>query len=386
MPEALNAPTVAEEARRHFSRSFGGEPSLVVSAAGRVNLIGEHVDYNGGEALPIAIQRRTAVAVRVRAGAKVTRINSGGTGGVLQLDHARLARRRKWTDYPAGVLDQFIGKGIDVPGMEVAVASDVPSGSGLSSSAAIEVAFAFAVQQLLGLDLDRVALALLCQQAERQFVGVPCGAMDQLSAACGEVGHALYMHFSPAQVRPVPLSENVLVVDTAVPRNLRASAYEERVRECAVALAAIRRMVPDLPSLAAATMDQLDGAEMPDLARRRARHVIAECDRVRQAVALLAAGERFPGRLALASHESLRVDYECSSPELDWIVDRVMRTSGIVGARLTGAGWGGCAVVFGETDALGALQETLPPAYEAAIGHKARAWLVSADAGARVEA
>ncbi|MHB8839165.1 MAG: galactokinase family protein, partial [Gemmatimonadaceae bacterium] len=118
--------TVASDARRHFTRSFGGEPTLVASAAGRVNLIGEHVDYNGGVALPIAIQRRTAVAVRIKDGAHVTHLNSGGTGGVLRIDHAKLARRRKWTDYPSGVLDQLVGAGIDVPGLEVAVASDIP--------------------------------------------------------------------------------------------------------------------------------------------------------------------------------------------------------------------------------------------------------------------
>jgi len=375
----------AEEARRHFVKAFEVEPTLVVSAAGRVNLIGEHVDYNGGEALPIAIQRRTAVAIRLRDGARTTRINSGGTGGVLTLDYARLARKRKWTDYPAGVLDQFIGDGIDLPGLDVAVASDIPSGSGLSSSAALEVAFGFAVRTLLGLDADRVALALLCQQAERQFVGVPCGAMDQLSAACGIQGHALHMHFEPATVRAVPFTETVLVVDTAVPRSLRASAYAERVGECAAALAAIQRVAPEVPTLAAATMAQLDAAEMTDVQRRRARHVIAECGRVRDTVRILADGGRFPGHLALASHASLRDDYECSSPELDWTVEYAMRFPGITGARLTGAGWGGCAVVFGETDALSALQAAILGDYGQAIGHRPRTWLVSADDGARVE-
>ncbi|MEK7240628.1 MAG: galactokinase [Gemmatimonadota bacterium] len=375
----------ASEARQHFTRSFGGEPTLVASAAGRVNLIGEHVDYNGGEALPIAIQRRTSVAVRLRAGDRVTRINSGGTGGVLLLDHGQLRRRKKWTDYPSGVLDQLIGAGIDVPGMEVAVASDIPSGSGLSSSAALEVAFGFAVRSLLGLDTDRVALALLCQRAEREFVGVPCGAMDQLSAACGEPGQALHMGFAPVMVRPVPFAETVLVVDTAVPRSLRGSAYADRVRECAAALAAIQRIAPEVTVLAEATTEQLDRAEMPDVERRRARHVIAECERVRQAVRALEGGARFPGALALESHASLRTDYECSSPELDWVVEYAMRSPGISGARLTGAGWGGCAVVFGEEHALEGVSRSITADYAAAIGNRPRSWLVAADAGARLE-
>jgi galactokinase len=376
---------IADDARAFFRASFDGEPTLVVSAAGRVNLIGEHVDYNGGEALPIAIQRRTAVAIRLRNGARTTRINSGGTGGVLTIDHARLKRKRRWTDYPSGVLDQLIGDRIDVPGLDVAVASDVPSGSGLSSSAAIEVAFGFAVQQLLGLDCDTVALALLCQRAERQFVGVPCGAMDQLSAACGVAGHALYMHFAPPDVRPVPFAEHVLVVDSAVPRNLRQSQYGARVTECATALAAVQRIAPQVATLADASLDAVAQAEMTEIERRRARHVVAECGRVRQVVAALAAGERFPGQLALASHQSLRDDYECSSAELDWIVEYAMRARGITGARLTGAGWGGCAVVFGEVGALESLGESLPGDYERAMGHRARTWVVSADSGARIE-
>lgn len=377
---------IADDARRYFEQSFGGEPTLVVSAAGRVNLIGEHVDYNGGEALPIAIQRRTAVAIRLRDGASVTRINSGGTGGVLTLDHTQLRRRSKWTDYPSGVLDQLIGAGVDIPGLEVAVASDIPSGSGLSSSAALEVSFGFAVRSLLGLDTDPVALALLCQRAEREFAGVPCGAMDQLSAACGVEGHALHIGFAPVMVRPVPFTETVLVVDTAVPRSLRASAYADRVRECANALAAIRIVAPDVTELAQATMEQLDRAEMPDVERRRARHVIAECARVRQAVQVLATGAPFPGDLALASQASLRDDYECSSPELDWLVQYAMRSPGVRGARLTGAGWGGCAVVFGDEGALESLSRTLPEPYAAATGHRPRSWLVTADAGARREA
>lgn len=376
---------IADAARRHFAAAFGGEPALVASAAGRVNLIGEHVDYNGGEALPIAIQRRTAVALRLRDGARVTRINSGGTGGVLTIDHAKLARRGKWTDYPSGVLDQLVGAGIEVPGLEVAVASDVPSGSGLSSSAALEVAFDFAVRSLLEIPLDEVALALECQRAERQFVGVPCGAMDQLSASCGRQGKALHMQFDTMQVSTVPFAEPVLVVDTAVPRSLRASAYTERVQECAVALAAVRQLAPDVPHLAAATAEQVESAEMPEVARRRARHVTTECQRVRDAVAALSVGERFPGHLALASHRSLREDYECSSRELDWVVEYAMHSPGISGARLTGAGWGGCAVVFGEAGALAALEEALPGDYARAMGHRPRAWVVTADDGARVE-
>jgi galactokinase len=369
----------------HFTRAFGGAPTVVVSAAGRVNLLGEHVDYNGGVALPMAIQRRTTVAIRVRPGARVTRINSGGTGGILSLDHAALQRRGRWTDYPSGVLDRLQASGIAVPGLDVALASDIPSGSGLSSSAALEVAFGFAVQQVLGLDVDPVALARLCQEAERQFVGVPCGAMDQMAASCGRAGHALEMRFSPLSVRPVPFAEPVLVVDTAVPRGLRHTAYETRVAECAAALAGVRRLEPSVSDLGHASLEQVERAEMPDEARRRARHVVSECARVERAVEALRRGDSIPGDLIAASHRSLREDYDCSSRELDWVVERATRESGVRGARLTGAGWGGCAVVFGDGEALARLQAALPGEYATAIGHRPRSWLVQADDGLRIE-
>jgi galactokinase len=272
-----------------------------------------------------------------------------------------------------------------VPGLDVAVASDIPSGSGLSSSAALEVGFGFAVRTLLGLDTEPVALALLCQRAEREFVGVPCGAMDQLAAACGMPGNALHIGFAPVVVRPVPFAESVLVVDTASPRNLRGSAYADRVRECAAALTAIQRCAPEVAELAAATAEQLDRAEMPDVQRRRARHVIAECERVRQAVQVLSTGARFPGALALASHVSLRDDFECSSRELDWVVEYAMRSPGVSGARLTGAGWGGCAVIFGEPGALEGLSRAIPADYAAVMGNRPRSWMVTADSGARLE-
>lgn len=377
--------TVARDARRFFVRAFGGEPELVVSAAGRVNLIGEHVDYNGGIALPIAIQRRTAVAIRRHREGRWTRIQSGGNGGVLKIDHAKLARCKRWTDYPAGVLDQLMEAQHDLPGFDVALASNIPSGSGLSSSAALEVGFDFAVRTILGLDTARIPLALECQRAEREFVGVPCGAMDQLSAACGQAGNALHMSFAPVRVHPVPFREKVLVFNTAVPRGVRSSAYRERVAECAEALTAIQRSDPTVATLADASLEQVEVMPMAEVPRQRARHVVTECDRVRRVVDALTAGALFPGELAVESHRSLREAYECSSRELDWVVDTAMQTSGVRGARLTGAGWGGCAIVFGDESALLNLQETLPLHYEATMGHRGRAWLVSADDGVRVE-
>ena len=373
------------DARSHFTRAFGGAPDLVVSAPGRVNLIGEHTDYSGGEVLPIAIGLRTWVAVRARAGAAVSRLVSGGAGGMFTLDHARLERMGRWTDYVGGVLSELIRDGVDVPALDVAIASDLPSGGGLSSSAALEVSTAFAIRTLLGAPPDRRATALLCQRAERDFVGVPCGAMDQLSSALGGAGQALHVDCATIAARPVTFAEPVLVIDTSVPRSLRRSAYNDRVRECGAAVTALRVARPSLDVLAHATLDEIERAAMAEVPRRRARHVVSECARVRAACAALECGAPFPGDLAFASHASLRDDFEASCAELDWIVERARTAAGIRGARLTGAGWGGCAVVFGESAALEAFHAVAAVEYDRAFGRRTRGWIVRASDGVRVE-
>jgi galactokinase len=373
------------DVRSHFTRAFGSAPAVVASAPGRVNLIGEHTDYNGGVVLPIAVDLRTSVAVSTRVGARVTRLVSGGTGGIVSIDHARLERAGRWTDYVAGVLDEFARLGFDVPGLDIAIESDVPSGGGLSSSAALEVATAFGIASVLGATMDLRELALSCQRAERDFVGVPCGAMDQLASALGREGHALHVDCATLDVHHVPFVETVMVFDTAVPRSLRRSAYADRVRECALALSALREADPGLEALGRATLEAVARAPMDDVVRRRARHVVTECARVREACAILEPGAPFPGQLALASHHSLREDYDASCAELDWVVERATRSDGVRGARLTGAGWGGCAVIFGEPWALETLGDGLAADYQAAFGRKSRSWLLSAAEGVRAE-
>ncbi|GLC27410.1 galactokinase [Roseisolibacter agri] len=373
-----------EHVRRLFAEAFGGEPAVIASAAGRVNLIGEHTDYNGGEVLPIAIDRRTVVAVRPNRGPEWRAVSASETTRG-RFDPAPRERAGAWWDYLAGVVSELAAAGVTLPTCDVAVWSDVPAGAGLSSSAALEVAFALAASALAGASREMEPLALLAQRAEVGFVGVNSGIMDQFASALGRVDHAVHVWCDTARWERLPMSESVLIFDTAVPRSLRSSAFNTRRAECDAALAALRALQPELPHLAAATPALLERAALPDPLDRRARHVVEETARVGQTVALLRDGGALPGDLLNASHASLRDLYECSSPELDWFVEQALREDGVRGARLTGAGWGGCAIAVGAHDALEAAAARLVPRYVAAFGLTPRAWISRAAAGARVD-
>lgn len=375
----------AHPAGAFFSTTFGGDPDVIASAAGRVNLIGEHLDYNGGEVLPMAIERRTQVAVRLsHNGSSVAA--SASHHSVGRFDAKRPERAGHWWDYVAGVSLALTRLGVHVPRFEAAVWSDVPGSAGLSSSAALEVATAVALDALAGSSRPMKELARAARSAETDFVGVPCGIMDQFASALGAEGRALHIWCDTETTEQVPFSEHVLIFDTATKRSLRSSDFETRLKECAEALRILRTRHPDLPNLASATPEQVRDANLPAPLDRRALHVVNEVARVRAAVASLKAGAPIPGELLYESHESLRLLYECSSPELDWFVDQAARIPGIRGARLTGAGWGGCAIAFGDRDALDEAAADLPDRYERTFGHTPRTWITRAAAGARVDA
>jgi galactokinase len=370
-------------ARQTFADAFGGAPAVVASSPGRVNLIGEHTDYNGGEVLPIAIDRRTVVALRPNGtGEWRAASTTEGTRGRFERPFERVGA---WWDYVAGVAWALERAGTPSPGCDVAVWSDVPAGAGLSSSAALEVATAAALMALAGGERPLDELALLSQQAETQFVGVQSGIMDQFASALGRAGHALHVWCDTARYEQLPMTEAVLIVDTAVPRSLRGSAFNTRRAECDAALARLRELDPALPHLAAATPELLERAALPEPVASRARHVVGEIARVHTVVDALRAGSPPPGAALVASHESLRDLYECSSPELDWVVAHAMTGEGVRGARLTGAGWGGCAIAVGAEDALAAAAPRLAHEFEARFGHAPRTWLTRAADGARVD-
>ena len=372
---------VPETLAERFTRTYGSAPAVMTSAPGRVNLIGEHTDYNGGQVLPIAISQRTYVAMSQIAGPPSVALSytESGTG---EFDPVRPLRSGQWWDYVSG-LGGFADQ--RHPPVQLAVTSDVPAGAGLSSSAALEVATGLAYSVLTHRDKQMRDIALDAWRVETEFVGVSCGIMDQFASALSVEGHALHIWCDTTAVEHVPFSSAILIFDTAVPRSLRASQFNRRQAECAEALRLLQEANPGLPDLAHADPDEINAANLPPILRDRAVHVVNETRRVGRAVSDLRHSGKISADLLYESHESLRVLYQCSSPELDWFVDRAMRAAGVGGARLTGAGWGGCAIALGPRDALDATREEIVSDYEQAFGISPRAWLTEAAEGARVE-
>jgi galactokinase len=375
----------ADHARRYFREMYGAEPDVIGSAPGRVNLIGEHTDYNGGQVLPLAINRRTYVAIRARPDASVSRVVSDSQSAPVEFDIRSIVRSGDWWDYVTGVCAAFASRGVRLPQIEAIVTSDVPAGSGLASSAALELATSVSLAALVSDSRTLKDLALLAWGVENQFVGVACGVMDQFASALCEEGHALHIWCDSLETEQVVMRETVLIFDTALPRSLRASQYNQRRLECQEALALLRQHNPRLENLASAHPDEVRDARLPGNLAKRALHVTEENLRVGEVVESLKKSGSVPGEALYASHESLRTQYDCSTPELDWFVDRAKRTPGVRGARLTGAGWGGCAIAVGSLEALTCAKDTLCSEYEASFGRKPRTWLTTAAQGARLE-
>jgi galactokinase len=378
----------AESVRALFVDRFGREPDVIASAPGRVNLIGEHTDYNGGEVLPIAIARRTWVAAGGRTGEPSPTLRAVSAThpamGTSSLEAP--TRSGEWWDYLTGVAAPLLASSGTDTSLDLAVACDVPAAAGLSSSAALEVATALAVAGVLGVPLSLEQAAMTAWRAETGFVGVACGIMDQYASALCRAGEALHLECDTAHYEFAPFGDSLLIFDTAIPRSLRTSHYNERRAECDEALRLLRERWPALPSLAAAAPEQVLEAGLPDPLDRRDLLFSRETRRVRGAVAALRAGGSISRELLVGSHESLRDLYECSRPELDWVVERSITLPGVRGARLTGAGWGGCAIVVGEEAALREAGPVLAREYEEHFALVPRLWLSSAASGARVEA
>jgi galactokinase len=375
----------AEDVVSLFARTFGGQPAIVASAPGRVNLIGEHTDYNGGEVLPIGIAQRTWVAIRVAPGQSTSKAVSANVRTVGEWNAKDPTPEGDWWDYVSGVSLALAPLGLELAPLEIAVASDVPAGAGLSSSAALEVATVFGLGALGALDLPPREAALLGHQVESEYVGVPVGIMDQFASALAESNHALHLYCDSGRTEQVAMHEAVLIFDTGVPRSLRRSDFATRRMECEQALALLRRSNPGLGFLAHATPSEVRAAKLPPPLDRRALHVTEETRRVQDVVRALRATGTIPGELLYESHESLRDLYECSSPELDWFVHRASLASGVRGARLTGAGWGGCAIALGAADALADLAPAIVDDYRSRFSFTPRTWITSAAPGARID-
>lgn len=365
-----------------FRSTYSGEPDVIASAPGRVNLIGEHTDYNGGEVLPIAIAQRTRVAMRPRRRASRSRVVSSTEEDTGEFIAPTPARSGHWWDYISGAGNW---SSRPLPAVDIAVASVVPSGAGLSSSAALEVASGLAYAAVTGATKSMRDIALDAWRVETQFVGVACGIMDQFASALSREGHALHIWCDTTETEHVPFTSAVLIFDTAVPRSLRDSEFNQRRAECREALHLLRLSRPSLENLAQAEPDEIRSASLPTTLANRALHVSEETRRVQQAVKQLSEHGAIGGDLLHRSHESLREKYECSSPELDWFVERAARAEGVTGARLTGAGWGGCAIALGNRDALEAAGDEIAAEYERAFHRAPQVWLTEASEGAALE-
>lgn len=378
------------QALEAFERSFAARPRWIVRAPGRVNLLGGHVDYNEGFVLPVAVGLDVAVAFTPRQD-RFVRMASVHFEERAEFDVAELTPGSPsgWAAYPAGVAWALARAGHAVRGLDAAVAGNIPIGSGLSSSAAIEVAFAHAFCQSSGLDLPALELAKLSQVAENQFVGVNCGIMDQVASACAESGSALLLDCRSLEIRhiPIPAGLRIVVLSTGVERELRSSAYNERRRQCEEAVARLAAVDDDIRALRDVDPEQLAALirHLPPPLDRRARHVVGEIERVHLAAAALEHGEieRF-GELMFASHRSLRDDYEVSSDGLDTLVELARQAPGVVGARLTGAGFGGCTVNVVGAALTADFVASVSQGYEIAFGRAPAAYVSDAAAGATV--
>lgn len=355
-----------------FHARFGHPPEIVVRAPGRANLIGGHTDYNEGYVLPVAVDRAAWVAASPIA-AREARVRALDLGrdAIFPLD-VTPASDRGWADYPRSVAWALQERGLKLAGMEAVLTSDVPVGAGLSSSAAVEVAFAYAWQQLSGFQLDRRELALTCQRAENDYVGVNCGAMDQLASSLGAEGHALLLDCRTLEVEPLPLPADVAIVvaDTGVRRDLAISEYNLRRAQCEQAVLLLGEHLPHISALRDVSLDDLKRlrAHLPEIIYRRALHVVSGNMRVTLAAEALRRGNVVTlGALLKASHASLRDYYEVSSPELDALVEAACAAEGCYGARLTGAGFGGCIVALVAVDGVLDFEARVSAVYEAAF-------------------
>ena len=375
--------SLADSFRQHF-----GQSPRIFRAPGRVNLIGEHTDYNDGFVMPAAIELSCWVAIAESEDRRLVLHSQNLQETVeLDLDQSQPLRRKRWSDYVQGVAVELQQHGEKLRGANLLIHSEVPIGSGLSSSAAIEVASGLALLANSGAELDRLKLARLCQRAENEFVGARCGIMDQFTACFGQAKHALVLDCRSLEYRPLPLPAGVelVICDSGVRHELATGEYNARRAQCEAGVRVLARHRPDVRALRDASLDDLERnrSQLGEVVYRRCRHVVTENARVLQAAQALERGD-LPdfGRLMGESHLSLRFDYEVSCPELDLLVDLAGKQQGVYGARMTGGGFGGCTINLVEAGEVEAFRKAVSRGYREAAGKTARIYVSKAAAGA----
>jgi galactokinase len=386
-PLTASAPAGTEDLAAQFLREFGNAPDGIWQAPGRVNLIGEHTDYNEGFVLPFAIDRTARVAIRVRPDSSVRLLSTYGDQGLVSttLDFLEPGSAKGWTKYPLGVMWALKQRGVAVPGVDLLLDSNVPLGAGLSSSHAIECAVISALNDVTGAGLEAQEMVLATQRAENEFVGAPTGIMDQSASLRGSEGHAVFLDCRDQNVRLVPFETQpadlvMLVIDTKVSHSHADGGYASRRASCELGAEVLG--VKALRDVQVGDLEEASGL-LDEVTFRRVRHVVTENDRVLQTVELLASeGPAAIGPLLDASHTSMRDDFEISCPELDLAVD-TSRASGAIGARMTGGGFGGAAIALTPVALEQKVRDAVATAF-ASAGYKAPdIFTVSPAAGAR---
>ena len=352
-----------------FNQRFGSDPRIF-RAPGRVNLIGEHTDYNDGFVMPAAIDLGTSVAIAPRTDDRLV-VHSENVNSTAEavLRMASLVPRHEWSDYVFGVARELLAANVPLRGANILITSSVPSGAGLSSSAALEVSIGFALMSIAGRPVDYIELARACQRAENEFVGARCGIMDQFTATHGSVGDALLLDCRSLDFRLLRLPRDVRLVicNTMVKHKIAAGEYNARRAECETAVRLLAERVPSVRALRDVQLTDLDehGSALPPVILRRAHHIVTENQRVLDGAAAIERGDitRF-GLLMAASHCSLRDDFEVSCTELDTMVDLAQDRPGFYGARMTGGGFGGCTINLVAAAATTEFVEALQRDYE----------------------
>jgi galactokinase len=376
---------------RGFHQVFGTEPDLVASAPGRVNLIGEHTDYNDGFVLPVAINKRIYAAAGKRGGMDIS-VYAADYDAVVHtsIEDLKSREREFWSNYPKGVFFVLSKAGHSLGGMNLCLKGDVPQSAGLSSSAALEVATALAAKELFHLKVDPLSLAKLCQLAENEFVGVNCGIMDQFAAVHGKKGNALLLDCRSLEFQFVqfPAGLSLVVCDTGVKRQLAGSEYNKRRQECQLGVKELSFVIPGIRALRDVEFSTFLKHEnlLNGTVRKRCRHVIDENRRVLEAAADLRSNDLGDfGKLMYQSHLSLKNNYEVSCDELDAVVDIAAATEGVIGARMTGAGFGGSAVCLVTQESVEKLKSNLEERYPQLTGLRPGVYVCEIDDGVRIE-
>jgi galactokinase len=388
----MNLKELTAHVTAEFKKAYGRPPRWIVAAPGRVNIIGEHTDYNDGFVLPMAIERYTVIAAdRPAKDTKQIQLRSTHGGQPTTIDLAQPLKpfpKGNWANYPAGVIAGFLARGQNPGGFDALIHSNVPLGGGLSSSAALEVATATLLEIITGKKLDPVEKALLCQKAEHDYAGMPCGIMDQFISVMGRENHVLLLDCRSRKPELVPMTDAsvaVLIINTNVKHELTGSEYPARRKQCETAA-----KILGVPSLRDATPEALELAKgrMDEVVFRRARHVIGEIERtVHAAEGVRASNWPTVGQLMYASHRSLRDDYEVSCHELDAVVEiaeAIGIPGGVYGCRMTGGGFGGCTVALVKSDAVEAISKKIAADYKKKTGIEATIFVSRPAAGATV--